>query len=36
VAKPARKKWKISAAGMARIMAANKARWANIKAVQKQ
>lgn len=34
-AKPARKKSKMSAAGRARIVAAQKARWAKIKAAKK-
>ena len=33
-AKPARKKRKISAAGLARIKAAQKARWAKVKAAK--
>lgn len=34
-AKPAKKKGKMSAAGRARIVAAQKARWAKIKAAKK-
>jgi hypothetical protein len=35
IVKPAKKKWKISAAGLAKIKAANKAYWAKKKAAKK-